>query len=338
VLRLRLRLLDLDAAAWHLRAWVRLGASAKQLRGETLNPSQTQIGQILDEFRLDGAVLAALVKLRDQPAAARIGLLLELVRDNPDHTPSAIGLLAALREAGMLDAAPTPAARPIPLRIAQYWADPEPPPDLLPLLQSWQDHHPGHAWRLYDDAAAAAFLAGRFPAEILAAYRLAALPAQKADIFRLAWLFLEGGLYADVDDRCHAALPTLLPPGTTFAGYLEEFGTIGNNLLAVAPGHPVIGRAMQLAAQSVNRGDADVVWLATGPGLITRAFAQILAEAEVPPAVALGGCVLLDRGRLGRTVAMHCAVDYKQGRQHWLRSVFGGQGPQVVMRPLPVPG
>lgn len=339
--RLQLRRLDLDAAAMHLRAWVRLGASAKLLRGETLNPSQTQTGQILDEFRLDGPVLAALLALRDQPAAARIGPLLELVRDNPDHTPSAISLLFALREAGLLEPGPAPAARPIPriipLRIAQYWSDPDPPPDLLPLMRSWQDHHPDHAWRLYDDAAAAGFLAERLPAGILDAYRRASLPAQKADIFRLAWLFLEGGIYADVDDRCHAPLPGLLPAGVGFAGYLEEFGTIGNNLLAAAPGHPVIGRALTLAAQSVNRGDADVVWLATGPGLLTRAFAQILGEAEGPPEVMLRACVLLNRSRVARAVAMHCAVDYKQGRQHWLRSVFARQGPRMVVRPAPVP-
>ena len=40
----------------------------------------------------------------------------------------------------------------------------------------------------------------------------------------------------------------------------------------------MIARALDLATAAMNRGDNDIPWLATGPGLITRAFAQVLAE------------------------------------------------------------
>jgi len=38
--------------------------------------------------------------------------------------------------------------------------------------------------------------------------------------------------------------------------------------------------ALQLATEAINRGDDDLIWLATGPGLITRAFAQTLAMSR----------------------------------------------------------
>ena len=162
---------------------------------------------------------------------------------------------------------------------------------------------------------------------MLSAYRRAREPAQRADIFRLAYLAIHGGFYADADDRCLAGVGAFVPPDARFVAFHEDYGTLGNNFLAVAPGHPVIALALQLGTAALNRGDTDFLWLSTGPGLLTRAFAQLLARADCD--LDRLGAVILDMGFTMRHIGFHCPVRYKKTVRHWSRSTFGGGKGQI---------
>jgi len=72
---------------------------------------------------------------------------------------------------------------------------------------------------------------------------------------------------------------------------------------------------------AINRGDSDIVWLSTGPGLLTRAFAQWLPDNA--PAVP-DGTIVLDRHELFQAVAPGCMTGYKTTRRHWSNSSFAG--------------
>ena len=246
------------------------------------------------------------------------------MRAAPDHTATAVALLVALRQAGRFDGPWPEADGPaIPPTIAQFWDEPTPPEDIAALMRSWQERNPTHRHLCFDTGSALAFLTARCPPEVALAFRRAREPAQKADLFRLAFLFAEGGCYADADDRCLRPIGELLPQAVRFAAFQEEYGTLGNNFLAAAPLHPVLGTALELAVTAINRGDEDMIWLATGPGLITRAFAHTLAASKLAPGPWLERTRILDRHELERVVATHCAVGYKQSRKHWLRASFG---------------
>lgn len=151
----------------------------------------------------------------------------------------------------------------------------------------------------------------------------AAADAKKADLFRLAYLFAEGGYYADVDDRCGAPIATVVPPHARAAFFQDEYGTVGNNFVGAVPGHPIIGLALDLAVEAIARDDRDVLWLSTGPGLLTRAFAQTLARSSLNWGRWLDATVVLERGELARAVRVHCACAYKQTDRHWSRTAFG---------------
>ncbi len=315
--------LDLDRAGAELTGLARLEASANRLRGKSANPSQSHYGQILDEFRMDDAAVAALTAARALPVDARLARLAAIVRERPDNTAAAINFFVEHRRAGRL--APVPAAprpRAIPLAIHQYWDEGSPPADLADYLESWRVHHPGTPYRLWSEAEARAFLDRRCGASVLAAFERAAEPAMKADLFRLALLREEGGLYADADDRCLRNVAPLLAGGHGLLAYQEDLGSLGNNILAAAPGHPVIARALALGVEAVNRGDTDILWLATGPGLLTRAAAQVLAER---PEMMMD-CRILDRHEILAFAAIHCLAAYKATERHWSRTAFGRSG------------
>lgn len=323
--RTSLKRLDLEACRLHLVRMTEIAASSNLLRGQSLNVSQTHVGQLLDDFAVDHALLETLRVIRVLPPEQQITLLKIVVALEPDHTASAVMLLIAMREAGLLVRprvrVPDASFEHIPRRILQYWDEVEPPSEIAALMTSWREHHPGFDYVHFDEHAAQVFLAENQEPQVLLAYQRAREPAQRADIFRLAYLSIHGGFYADADDRCLAGVGSFVPPDARFVAFHEDFGTLGTNFLAVAPRHPVISLALQLGTNAINRGDADFLWLSTGPGLLTRAFAQLLARQNVD--LEHFGAVILDMGFAARNIGIHCPVRYKKTVRHWSRSTFG---------------
>ena len=253
-------------------------------------------------------------------ASAAEGTPCQIARNGcaePDNTALAVSLLISLRQCGPLRGAPLgePA---IPCVIYQFWDSAEVPPDIERLMRSWQSENPGWQIRRFDDQSAQALLAQSLPPPVLNAFRRAREPAQRADLFRLAVLALNGGVYADSDDRCLRPLEAFLPAGASLVLYQEDLGTVGNNFIAVAPRHAVVLRALEQAVTAINQGDADIVWLATGPALLSRVLAGFLARGDTMPP----GLFVYDRREAFQAIGMHCAAGYKRTDRHWLESSF----------------
>ena len=303
--RAQMLLLDLDGARENLAIATRQQSSQRLARGHSLNASQSFLGQILNEFMLDRDVVAELRQAAALPLPERVTQLQDIARRAPDNTAAAISLMVAMRMAGRLQtlASRSESQPAIPRRIAQYWNDTEPPGGIVEIMQSWRKHHPLWDYQRFDDATAQEFLRSHHPTEVLRAYMRARHPAQKADLFRLAYLVIEGGFYVDADDRCLAGLDTIVPPHVELAVYQEVYGTIGNNFLGARPGEPVLLKALELAVEGVNRGDHDLLWLSTGPGLMTRTVARFFSDPAEHDGL-LNRALVLDRGELFPAVAV----------------------------------
>jgi tetratricopeptide (TPR) repeat protein len=314
--------LDVDFAAESLKRSVRLDASGHIQRGQTLKASQHHLGQIIDEFLLDSHVLREMCDARRLEAHEHVGALRDIVRRNPDHTAPAMLLMIALRQNNYFAprAETGGGAAAIPRRIIQFWDSGEPPHDIRNLMQTWRDHNPDYEPMLFDDASAKSFLARRLPLDVARAFARARHPAQRADIFRLAVLCMEGGFYLDADDRCLSPLERFAPDGASLALYQENYGTIGNDAIGATAGHPIIAHALALAVEAINGGDGDTLWLSTGPGLITRALAHAVAGL-VPDAVDWRrGMIVHEHYEAQRLIGLHCPVRYKRTARHWLRA------------------
>jgi mannosyltransferase OCH1-like enzyme len=214
----------------------------------------------------------------------------------------------------------------IPGRIMQFWDTEDLPDDVALLMNSWRALNPGHAHHVFNNETARAYLKRRHPAAVLAAYRRAQEAAQKSDIFRLAWLAAEGGVYVDADDRALRPLDAAIPPDAALVLYQEDVASIGNNFIAARAGHPVIVQALSCAVEAINRGDTDNVWLSTGPALLTRALATHLATGDEGQIVVPRSIAVLDRRDLNRAVAMNCMLGYKSSRRNWSNAVFAQPG------------
>jgi len=169
---------------------------------------------------------------------------------------------------------------------------------------------------MFDNASALRFLRVRCSSECLAAYKRVIDPAQKADLFRLAYLFHEGGVFADVDNLCRRPLAPLLFRFGDLGLYQENYGTTGNDFIAARPANPIIGAALAEAVAAINAGDRDIVWLQTGPGLLTRTAAHAYAVSGGLSAAELQ---IIDRMEFQHYVARSLQAVYKRSKRHWLR-------------------
>jgi mannosyltransferase OCH1-like enzyme len=297
-----------------------LNASANFLRGSSHNFSQSHMGHLINEFLLDTELLSELQSLQPLDGTAKLTRLRNLVRENPDHLASALALILELRKCSRL----TPprdrgGALIIPRSIVQFWDDSVVPDEISELAASWHRLNPDFSYCMFSEESAAAFLRKSHPPETYSAFRRSHEPTQKADLFRLAYLASCGGFYADCDDRCATPLENFIPARSTFTAYQEEYGTLGNNFIGATANHPVICRALDLAVEAINRGDRDIVWLSTGPGLLTRAYASVVAQ---DPDEFLSKSAIFTVGEIQRSLELHCPVKYKSTGRHWLRSAF----------------
>jgi tetratricopeptide (TPR) repeat protein len=320
--KLRLITFDLAGARADLLDHAKLRSVAR--RGQSTNASQTHIGQLYEEFALECKLSLELATLRGRPPAEQVPLLMDLVRHFPESTAAAIGLMIALRRAGRFDRRPKSlrAAARIPEIITQYWNDPDPPPEVRGLMHSWALSDPAFKIEVFDDAQAYAYLGKHCDAAVARAFTQAKEPAQRADVFRLARLFIEGGYFIDADDRARAGLAACAPRDADLFVHQEDLGSIGSNVMGSVPGHPVIGAALQDSVDAITRGDMDIIWLSTGPGMLTRALARWVAAHSTMAEVDLEAVAIFTLAEIRKAAAIHCYVAYKTTKRAWLNKAF----------------
>jgi tetratricopeptide (TPR) repeat protein len=318
--RINLLCLELDGARKYLAEYSVLTAGRSR---RSANISRTHLGQILDEFLLDASAVAAIRDTMHLGKRERIHTLGSIAVAHPDSTAPSIMFLIAVRQAGFLRATQASGSSSIPRILAQYWDTRNIPSDIVELMKSWRAHYADFDYYLFDDDKAGTFIRDNCSPEVHSAYLRSDHPAQKADLFRLSWLYVRGGYYVDADDRCIARSDSYLPPRAELVLYQEEFGTVGNNFIAVIPRHPVLGCALELAATAINRGDRDVLWLSTGPGLLTRALVQTVTTQSKSLGRWLDRIVILERWEMSKFMTPHCASTYKRTDRHWSRKMFG---------------
>jgi mannosyltransferase OCH1-like enzyme len=178
-------------------------------------------GQLYEDYILDGALAEKLAALRGTRPEEQVGPLLKLLRKFPDPTSSAVGLMIALRRSGRFDLPLTedfdrPASA-IPKLITRFWNDPKPLADVERLMASWNECEPCFRIETFNDATALNYLRARCAPQIADAFGRTGEPAQRADLFRLARLHVEGGFYIDADDAHGAGFRRMFRRGSRFS-------------------------------------------------------------------------------------------------------------------------
>jgi mannosyltransferase OCH1-like enzyme len=219
--------------------------------------------------------------------------------------------------------------------ILQYWHN-EPPGEVRELMEGWKAEE-GFCYKLFDDAAALAFIDEHFDDRTRSAYLSCAVPAMKSDVIRLCVLLVQPGIYVDADIRRHSAVDTPLMPlyrrlkrGLL---YKKDFPSrpprITNSFIAVTePGDRLLQVLLETAVDNIERRISNSVWEVTGPGIATQLFRDLGHGHEL-----FRGFELWNYEALGLYMRHMSKLSYKSTEDHWVlaqaaRSIFTSQKPE----------
>ena len=199
----------------------------------------------------------------------------------------------------------------IPRRLVQYW-EPLPPPDYMQnWLSSWSSLGMAGASRLVgvDEArAVVAHVAGPLGER---AMDLTNHPAQRADLFRYADLYVHGGWYVDADHEARVPHDEVLTWPVRHV-FVRRKRRLPNGFIGAEPGSTVMHEALMQACTNVVQSHGRMHTMeSTGPILLTRTAKPYLEGARASGVVLPGGTVF---GGLLQTI--HGDAEYKV-TGHW---------------------
>jgi inositol phosphorylceramide mannosyltransferase catalytic subunit len=180
----------------------------------------------------------------------------------------------------------------IPKRIFQTWKSKEHLPKNYAYWRStFLDQNPSYHFDLWDDADNRAFIARHFE-WFLRAYDSYPAEIYRADIVRYFYLYLFGGLYADLDTQCLKPLDTVLARKGVVLGRMGKdpgfSHSVPNAIMASSPREEfwlyVIAKAM-VTAEKPSRPEET-----TGPVLLKGAFDSY--QKNSPPSADVIGLLM----------------------------------------------
>jgi hypothetical protein len=182
-----------------------------------------------------------------------------LCEPRPDAQIAAANTLDYIRL--QVDRRQTPAPRVVPRIIHQEFREPVLAlqyPELHRMQNSWRAS--GWEYRFYTPSRAKAFVERHFPNIVSGAYDALAVAELQSHLFRLLVLFVEGGVYANMDLLLETSLESLVRPEVGFMAARDDaFGRtrdhcLWNGFLVSQPGHPFVLRAIETAITAVVKG------------------------------------------------------------------------------------
>lgn len=174
----------------------------------------------------------------------------------------------------------------IPQRIVQYWHSLDMPDDVKIQRERLEAFHPKYECKIFHHEEARSFIGQHFGHIVQSLFDECFHPAMEADFWRICELYINGGIYVDVDVECIAPLP-YITAGKEFNCFL--FYAIGgppwcieNGFIVTQPKHAAINAILELILYNVqlykNTGIFENIWVGTGPGATTMGVMGYVAK------------------------------------------------------------
>jgi len=189
----------------------------------------------------------------------------------------------------------------IPRVLHQTWKTSRVPAKMMEYMASWRRLHPDWTFEFWDDARNRELVNTHFPQYLADYERMSGI--KRADVARIVMLYVQGGVYADIDVQAVRPLDELLEAAEDArAGVLlgeenfvhavllekrESTWLVSNAVMASARQHPIWLQALREIFDNSWCGDDPVQ--CTGPRLIDRLSWNYLRRT---PACGVHGCLV----------------------------------------------
>jgi hypothetical protein len=131
----------------------------------------------------------------------------------------------------------------IPNTLWQTWKTKEIPISLKQQCDSWVFSSPQLSKNLFNDSECDKFILDNFGEEVHMLYISLPQPIMRADFWRVAVVYVNGGYYADLDITCNKPLSSFMDISAK-AVFMRELNNIANFFFGAEPKHPVLKLAL----------------------------------------------------------------------------------------------
>lgn len=117
----------------------------------------------------------------------------------------------------------------------------KPHPNSHDLIKSFIDLNPDYEWLFMDDSRCEQFIRDHFNQEFYDMYKSLPFGVMRADVWRVAVVYVYGGVYVDTDCRCIKPINEWLKPeDSLIVGEEMDNGDLFNCMFASIPKHPAL--------------------------------------------------------------------------------------------------
>jgi len=192
--------------------------------------------------------------------------------------------------------------------VFQFWDAPKPPQEIDAGIARWRDVAKTHS--LYDEGAAADYIANHFGTDARRDFLTLWHPAVKSDVFRLYRLAQDGGCYCDADSNPELFAADFLKnagDGVWLSAMTNVPNCVAINGLIAAPAQsPIIQRFLEQVLRNISERTFDNIFWLSGPGALTGYLYQSGATPRILPL-----------GRLKSDVFRQFDAPYKTTEANW---------------------
>tara|TARA_B100001989_G_C24551857_1_gene475858 strand:+ start:35650 stop:41955 length:6306 start_codon:yes stop_codon:yes gene_type:complete len=143
----------------------------------------------------------------------------------------------------------------IPKKIFQTWKTKDLNDGLTLLSKSFREKNPGYEYFLYDDDDCRKLIEENFEPVVLEVYDRIIPGAFKADLWRYCALYIEGGIFCDMDMICMKSFDSIINDDIEFFAPIDSNSRgahdLYNAFMGSAPGHPILKSCIDTIVDNV---------------------------------------------------------------------------------------
>lgn len=126
------------------------------------------------------------------------------------------------------------------------------PKRMVKHIYTWINLNPTYDYYFFDDNDRINFIKEHFESWVLEMYNDVIAGAMKADIFRLCFLYIKGGIYSDIDQTCLNSLDSVIDPEDDFVTGVCR-NTPHQSLIISSPNNPLFLHALEQGYKRIKQ-------------------------------------------------------------------------------------
>lgn len=141
----------------------------------------------------------------------------------------------------------------IPKILWQTWKESSIPLSMTPNSETWKKNNNGLSFRLMNDQECSDFILKHFGDSVHKKYLALPQNIMRADFWRVAIVYINGGFYSDLDVTCNANLSKLIDGlSQKQAVFIKELDNIANFFFGASPKNPVLKLTLDKMISSMD--------------------------------------------------------------------------------------